>query len=222
LWLIAWVGRVISLGISRVAIVAILEIRSDLVLFGRMRVPPQVLVFRVEARYCLEESIMAKRGRPSDVTSWWRNPNNIAAHHARGLMELWLAGAPVLEIRVMLSSLAGSPEYQVLIDECWSKLENERRFTVPLKIKRKLCRLAVAHVMELHRDAIQRVRARAAERALGIQGFSRAAASEILRRTTVKQVSIEAPNLEKVMEIVNRRAPPGTLRRKAADRKLRK
>ena len=89
---------------------------------------------------------MAKRGRPSGVTSWWRNPNNIAAHHAQALMELWLAGAPVVEIRVMLSSLAGRPEYQALIDECWSIIENERRFTVPPKIKRKFCRLAVAHV----------------------------------------------------------------------------
>jgi hypothetical protein len=35
-------------------------------------------------------------------------------------------------------------------------------------------------------------------------------------------VSIEALNLERVLEIVNRRAPPGTLRRKAANRKLRK
>jgi len=103
---------------------------------------------------------MAKRGRPSGVTSWWRNPNNIAAHHAQVLMELWLAGAPLVEIRVMLSSLAGRPEYQALIDECWSMIENERRFTVPPKIKRKFCRLAVAHVMELHRDAVQRRRAK--------------------------------------------------------------
>ena len=163
---------------------------------------------------------MAKRGRPSGVTSWWRNLNNIAAHHAQVLMELWLAGAPALQIRVMLSSLAGSPECQALIDECWSKVENERRFTVPPKIKRKLSQLAVAHVMELRRDAVQRRHARAAERALAIQGFSRAATAEILRRTTVNQVSIEAPGLKKVLEIVNRRAPPGTLRRKAAARKL--
>ena len=165
---------------------------------------------------------MAKRGRPSGVTSWWRNPNNIAAHHAQALMELWLAGAPVVEIRVMLSSLAGRPEYQALIDECWSMIENERRFTAPPKIKRKFCRLAVAHVMELHRDAVQRRHARAAERRLAIQGFSHAATAEILRRTTVMPVSIEALNLERVLEIVNRRAPPGTLRRKAANRKLRK
>jgi hypothetical protein len=165
---------------------------------------------------------MAKRGRPPGVTSWWRDPNNIAAHHAQVLLELWLAGAPALEIRVILSSLAGSPEYQALIDECWSKLENERRFTVPPKIKRKLSQLAVAHVMELRRDAIQRRHARAAERALAIQGFSRAATAEILGRRTVKHVSVEAPDLKKVLEIVNRRAPPGTLRRKAAHRKLRR
>jgi hypothetical protein len=165
---------------------------------------------------------MAKRGRPSGVTSWWRNPNNIAAQHAQVLMELWLAGAPALEIRVMLSSLAGSPEYQALIDECWSKLQNERRYTIPPKIKRKLCRLAIAHVMGLHRDAFQRRHARAAKRAVSIQGFSAAATAAILRRRTVKQVSIRAPDLKKVLEIVNRRAPPSTLRRKAADRKLRK
>jgi hypothetical protein len=168
------------------------------------------------------EKCVARAGRPRGVTSWWRNPNNVAAHHAQVLIELWLAGAPVLEIRVMLSSLAGNPEYQALIDECWSKLENKRRFTVPPKIKRKLCRLAAAHVLELRRDAIQRRHARVSERALAIQGFSRAAAAEIVRRRTVKQVSVEAPDFEKVVAIVNRRAPPGTLRRKAANRKLRR
>ncbi len=165
---------------------------------------------------------MAKRGRPSGARSWWRNLNNIAAHHAQVLMEVWLAGVPVCQIRVMLSSVAGSPECQALIDECWSKVENKRRFTVPPKIKRKLCRLAVAHTMELHRDDIQRRHARSAERVLTIQGFSQAAAAEMLRRTPVAEVSIEALQLKKVLEIVNRRAPPRTLRRKAADRKLRK
>jgi hypothetical protein len=164
---------------------------------------------------------MAKRGRPSGSRSWWRNRDNVAAHHARGLMELWLAGAPLHDIRIMLSSLAGSPENRALIDECWSNLESKRRFTVPQKIKRKLCRLAVAHVMELHRDSMQRHRALSAWRAHAVQGFGGAAAAEIVGRTTV-QLSVEAPNLKKVLEIVNRRAPPSTLRRKAADRKLRK
>jgi hypothetical protein len=115
---------------------------------------------------------MAKRGRPPGATSRWRNPNNFAAHHAQVLMELWLAGAPVLEIRVILSSLAGSPEQQAVIEECWSKRGNERRYTVPSKIKRKLCRLAVAHVMQLRCDAIQRRRARAAQAALRTRGWT--------------------------------------------------
>jgi hypothetical protein len=71
---------------------------------------------------------MTKRGRPPGATSWWRNPNNFAAHHAQVLMELWLAGLPVLGVRGVLSSLAGSPEQQALIEECWSKRGNERRY----------------------------------------------------------------------------------------------
>lgn len=165
---------------------------------------------------------MSKRGRPSGSTSWWRNPNNIAAHHAQVLIELWLAGAPVLEVRVMLLSLAGSPEYRTLIDECWTKVDNERRFTVPPKIKRRLCRLAVAHVIELRRDAVQRRHAQATERALTTQGFSDAVTAEILRRRTMNPVSVEAPDLKKVLAIVNRRAPRETLRRKAVDRKSRR
>jgi hypothetical protein len=165
---------------------------------------------------------MAKRGRPTGATSWQRNPNHIAAQHAKVLMETWLAGAPVLEIRVMLSSLAGNPEAQALIEECWSKLGNDRRYTVPPQIKRKLCRLAVAHVVELRRDAIQRRRARAAETALRTQGWTETQIAEILNRRAPERIDFEAPDLEKVLEIVNRRAPATTLRRKATSRKLRK
>ena len=46
--------------------------------------------------------------------------------------------------------------------------------------------------------------------------------SEILRRRAPEHIEFEAPDLEKVLEIVNRRAPATTLRRKAASRKLRK
>jgi hypothetical protein len=152
----------------------------------------------------------------------WRNPNNFAAHHAQTLMELWLAGAPVLEIRVMLSSLAGNPEHQALIEECWSQRGNERRYTVPPKIKRKLCRLAVAHTVELHCDAIRRQRAQAAKAALRTQGWTDAQIAEILRRRTPEHIDFDRPQLEKVLHIVNRRAPAATLRRKAAARKLRK
>jgi hypothetical protein len=165
---------------------------------------------------------MAKRGRPTGATSWQRNPNHVAAHHAQVLMELWLAGAPVLEIRVMLSSLAGNPEQQALIEECWSKHGNDRRYTVPPKIKRKLCRLAVAHVVELRRDAIQRRRARAAETALRTGGWTETQIAEILSRRAPERIDFEAPDLKKVLEIVNRRAPATTLRRKATSRKLRK
>ena len=164
---------------------------------------------------------MAKRGRPRGATSWWRNLNNVAAQHAQVLMELWLAGAPVLQIKVMLGSLAGNPEHQALIDECWSKRQNERRFTVPPTIKRKLCCLAVAHVIELRRDAVQRLRAQATERKRRNQGYSHAQAVEFLRRRTL-DATFDAPNLKKVLSIVNRRSPAGTLRRKATARKLRK
>ena len=165
---------------------------------------------------------MAKRGRPTGTTSWQRNPNRRAAHHAQVLMEAWLADAPVLEIRVMLSSLAGNPEAQALIEECWSKRGNDRRHTVPPQIKRKLCRLAVAHVVELRRDAIQRRRAGAAETALRTQGWTETQIAEILSRRAPERIDFEAPELEKVLEIVNRRAPATTLRRKATSRKLRK
>jgi hypothetical protein len=137
-------------------------------------------------------------------------------------MEAWLAEVPVHQIRVMLPSLASKPEYQFLIDECWSKLGRQRRFTVPLRIKRDLCRVAIAHVIDLRRDAVERRRAQALERMLTVQGFSRAATDEILALRTVRPVSVAAPDLEKVLTIVNRRAPPGTLRRKAKKRKLRR
>jgi hypothetical protein len=147
---------------------------------------------------------------------------NIAAHHANVLLELWLAGAPVLEIRYLLLSLAGSPEHQATIEECWRRRANERRYTVPQKIKRRLCRLAVAHVVELRRPVILRKRARAAERKLRMQGWTDPQIAEILCRKASERVDIEMPNLKKVLEIVNRRAPATTLRRKAARRILRK
>jgi hypothetical protein len=125
----------------------------------------------------------------------------------------------VLEIRVMLWSLAGNPEEQALIEECWSERGNDRRYTVPPK--RKLCRLAVAHEVELRRDAILRRCARAAERALRTQGWTETQIAEILNRRAPERIDFEAPDLEKVLGIVNRRAPATTLRRKAASRKLR-
>jgi hypothetical protein len=149
--------------------------------------------------------------------SWWRNLNNIAAHHAQVLMELWLAGAPVPEIRVVLSSLAGSREHQALIKKCWDERGSKRRYTVPLPIKRRLCRLAVGHVIELQRDR----RWKAAKVALRREGWTDTQITEILRRRPSEHIDFEVPDLDKVLEILNRRAPATTLRRKAAARKLR-
>jgi hypothetical protein len=134
------------------------------------------------------------------------------------LLELWLAGAPVLEVRVLLFSLADKPEQQALIEECWRARSSGRRYTVPPKIKRKLCRLAVAHVTEMRRQMILHQHRQATERDLRHQGFSDGQIAEIMSRRVPESPHIAPPDIEKVLEIVNRRAPPGTLRRKAKDR----
>jgi hypothetical protein len=157
-------------------------------------------------------------GRPIGAVSWWRNLANIAAYHANGLLELWLADAPVLEVRVLLLSLMDDPEHQALIEECWRARGGERRHTVPPKIKRKLCRLAVAHVVELRRQAILRQRIRKTERDLRRQGYSDGQINEMMSRRVPERPHVEPPDIETVLEIVNRRAPPVTLRRKAHDR----
>jgi hypothetical protein len=164
---------------------------------------------------------MAKRGRPRGTLSWARNPANVAAHHVSILMELWLADVPALEIRYLLLSLAGSAEHQALIDECWRARENERRFTVPPKIKRKLCRLAIAHVMNIRRYNVLQRRLAAEEMRLRTQGWSGSQIAEIRTRRRPERIDMAPPDLNKVVEIVNRRAPRITLRRKAAARKLR-
>jgi hypothetical protein len=160
----------------------------------------------------------ARAGRPLGATSWSRNLANVAAHHANVLLELWLAGAPVLEIRVLLLSLADKPEHQALIEECWRVRGGERRFTVPPKIKQNLCRLAVAYVTEMRRQAILQQCIQATERDLRRQGYSDGQIAEIMSRRVPERPHVEPPDIEKVLEIVNRRAPPGTLRRKAKNR----
>jgi hypothetical protein len=127
-------------------------------------------------------------GRPRGATSWGRNLENVAAHHAKVLLELWLAGAPV------------------------------RRYTVPPAIKRRLCQLAIAHVMELRRQTILRQWNEAIESDLQRQGYSDGQIAEIMRRRVPERPHVEPPDIQKVLAIVNRRAPPATLRRKAKDR----
>ena len=131
-------------------------------------------------------------GRPLGSTSWWRNPANVAAHHANVLLELWLAVAPV------------------------------RRYTVRPAIKRHLCQLAIAHVTETRREMILHQCRLAAQRDLGRQGYSDAQIAEIMSRHLPEWPHVDPPDIEKVLGIVNRHAPPVTLRRKAHDRVLRR
>jgi hypothetical protein len=159
-------------------------------------------------------------GRPVGATSWWRNLTNVAAHHANVLLELWLAGAPMLGVRKLL--LARNPEDQALVEECWRARGDGRRHTVPPKIKRKLCRLAVAHVAELRRQMILHQCGQATARDLQRQGYSDTQIDAIISRRVPERPHVEAPDIEKVLEIVNRRAPPVTLRRKAHERILRR
>jgi hypothetical protein len=160
----------------------------------------------------------ARAGRPLGATSWWRNLANVAAHHAKVLLELWLAGAPTLEVRVLLFSLADNPEHQALIEDCWRARGRQRRHTVPPKIKRKLCQLANAHVTELRRQTILHQCNQKIERDLQRQGYSDGQIAEIMSRRVPETPHVEPPDIKKVLEIVNRRAPPDTLRRKAKDR----
>lgn len=157
-------------------------------------------------------------GRPLGATSWWRNLANVAAHHAKVLLELWLADAAVLAIWLLSLSLADNPEHQALVEECWRARGDGRRHTVPPKIKQKLCRLAVAHVVEMRRQAILHQRIRAIERDLRRQGHSDAQIAGIMSRRVPVRPHVDPPDIEKVLKIVNRRAPPFTLRRKAHDR----
>jgi hypothetical protein len=178
---------------------------------------------------------VSRRGRPIGATSWWRNPANIAAHHANVLLELWLAGIPAPEIRVLLLWLAGSPEHQALIEECWRGRGNQQRSTVPKPIKRKLCELAVAHVVQVHEDSLA-----ATPQIKELLKRSKAAAAAKLRDRgwTDGEIAVwfnkleislrrggkdfKTPDLTTVLGIVNRRAPATTLRRKARSRKLRR
>jgi hypothetical protein len=97
----------------------------------------------------------------------------------------------------------------------------ERRWTVPAKIKRKLCRLAVAHVTELRRQTISTRWVQATVRDLRRQGYSDPQITEMMSRRVPPPAHIAPPAIAKVVELVGRHAPPVTLRRKARDRILR-
>ena len=141
-------------------------------------------------------------------------------------MELWLADAPMIEVAKLFSS---SPEHQTIIEKCWSTRGCERRYTVPKAIKLKLCELAIAYVMEQHRQAkdarpeieacLQRSMF-AAQAELRDRGWTdeEIAAwfkklSERARKRSKKE--FKKPSVDQVFKIVTRRAPAATLRRKA-------
>jgi hypothetical protein len=126
-------------------------------------------------------------------------------------------------------AMPASLEHQAIVEECWGKRGNERRYTVPKGIKLKLCELAVAFVMELQRrqeDARPQVEA-------SLQRAKSAAETELSRKgwtdegiaARFKQLSERArkrskkdfkkPVADQVFKIVTRQAPARTLRRKA-------
>jgi hypothetical protein len=172
---------------------------------------------------------VAKPGRPCGTggpTHWWRNPANVAAHYASFLVELWLADTSMI---VVTNLCSWSPEHQAIIEECWSKRGDERRYAVPKAIKLKLCELAIAYDMALRRQeedgrpqiqaSLQRSKS-AAEAELLSRGWSNEEItawfkklSERARKRSKKEY--KKPSIEKVFEIVTRRAPARTLRRKA-------
>jgi hypothetical protein len=175
---------------------------------------------------------VAKRGRPIGTggsTHWSRNPANVAARYASVLIELWLADAPVVQVRPLLRPLSEHPEHRTTIEECWKRRGTERRYIVPKAIKRSLCQLAIAYVTELQRqsqDAKDKIETSlqrsvsAAEAELRDRGWTDREIgtwfnklSERARKRGKKD--FRRPNVDKVFEIVTRHAPAGTLRRKA-------
>jgi hypothetical protein len=80
----------------------------------------------------------------------------------------------------------------------------------------------VAHVVELRVDAILRKGAHAAERRLRTEGWTDTQIAEIRSRAAPERSAkdFDAPDVKKVLELVNRRAPRVTLRRKKADRRI--
>jgi hypothetical protein len=184
---------------------------------------------------------VAKRGRPLGSKSWSLNSANIVAHHAKTLLELWLADAPLIDIQALFLPLLRNPEYRALIETCWSERAliqdrlNKRRqggrpYTVPPKIKRKLCLLTTAHMVEMQRQAQDEkpdteARLRFSERRAGVEAVLRAEglsdkkiAAWFAKLAAHRDFTV--PDIDKVIEIVNRNTPRITLRKKAADRRI--
>ena len=170
---------------------------------------------------------MAKLGRPKGTrgTTWvWRNPANVAAHHTSVLFELWLARISVEEAGAFLGLPTGHAEFKLLI-ECWGERGNGQRHDVPPEIRKNLCKLAIAHVMERQRQAqdakpeiraIFRRAAQAAEAKLKAEGWSDEQVAAWFNSIALKgkhsAKRFKTSSVEQVLGILARRAPPGTLR----------
>src|SRR5262249_25095104 len=141
-------------------------------------------------------------------------------------MELWLADAPMTEVAKLFS---WSPEHKAIIEKCWSTRGCERRYMVPKAIKLALCELAIAYVMELHRQAedaspeieasLQRAMS-AAKPELRDRGWTDEEIADWFKKLSERsrkrsKNEFKKPTVDKVFKIVTRRAPAVTLRRKA-------
>jgi hypothetical protein len=171
--------------------------------------------------------------RRRGALSWAHNPVNVAAHHAKVLMEVWLAGQPIQigPEHDVLPSLITADRWLLQPKDLEQPKKRERK-VVPWRIKRVLCRLAIARVVRLHQqtqaaaleieDSLQRGRDRA-EAELRRRGWTDgqiATHFKKLRTARKRRVQREfrEPDFGAVLAVVNRKAPARTLRRKAGER----
>lgn len=74
-----------------------------------------------------------RSGRPKGSLSWSKNPVGRAGHHLNALIEMWLAGLPLVLNGVRLPvAVSGTTR------------------TVPPGVKRKLVRIAIDHMHEIY------------------------------------------------------------------------
>jgi hypothetical protein len=165
-------------------------------------------------------------GRPRGALSWAKNSVNFAADYANALIECWLGGVP---IQIGDHQLIPASRFPVQAPR--GQPRKERR-TVPWRIKRVLCRLAIARVRRIY----QQIQAAAPEIEASLRRGEAKAEAELRRRGWTDeriaahfkrlqvarkrrvQRGFREPDLGAVLAAVNRRAPDRTLRRKAGER----
>jgi hypothetical protein len=82
-----------------------------------------------------------RSGRRKGSLSWSKTPAALAGHYLNCLIEMWLAGVPILTR-----------------PDCWLVQPTGRRHTVPPEIKRALAQAAIEYVVQLDAKAIEQVR----------------------------------------------------------------